>query len=52
MQCIECEREFINDERGWQAHLLDAEDGGDEVAVYCPVCASREFGPDPSGDDS
>lgn len=29
---------------GWEAHLADVEeDGQDDVVVYCPRCAFREF---------
>jgi Zn finger protein HypA/HybF involved in hydrogenase expression len=38
--CEECRRPWLNDERGRQAHRVDFE----EVAVYCPECAEREFG--------
>jgi hypothetical protein len=32
--------------RGWAAFLSEDPDGIDEpgIAVYCPVCAAREFG--------
>ena len=30
--------------QGWEAHLADLDDDGqDEVVFYCPVCAEREF---------
>jgi hypothetical protein len=44
LQCVECGRVSREDERGWTARLTD-----DEVAVYCPECAEREFG-EVSGD--
>jgi len=32
-------------ERGWQGHLVDLDDDGeDEVVLFCPRCADREFG--------
>jgi hypothetical protein len=38
--CVECGRERREGERGWRAYLTV----DDEVAVYCPSCAEREFG--------
>jgi hypothetical protein len=47
LTCEECGREAPPDAAGWRAELAD--DGtGDEptaVAVFCPVCWLREFGP-------
>jgi hypothetical protein len=44
IRCAECGREDDGgDERGWRAYLGDADDGGDEVLVFCPECAEREF---------
>jgi Zn finger protein HypA/HybF involved in hydrogenase expression len=40
--CEECERRWLDDEPGWQAHRVDLE----ELAFYCPACAAREFGDD------
>jgi hypothetical protein len=41
--CVECERPAIA-ERGWRAFLRDIDDDGeDELLVYCPRCAAREF---------
>jgi hypothetical protein len=29
----------------WRAYLIEVvDDGNEEVAVYCPECADREFG--------
>lgn len=43
--CVECERENRGEERGWEGHLVDLDDDGkDEVAIFCPDCAAREFG--------
>jgi len=40
----ECEVEAEGDAKGWEAHLADLDDDGqDEVVVYCPVCAERKF---------
>lgn len=38
--CVECEKPAPADARGWQAFLTV----DDEVALYCPACARREFG--------
>ncbi len=39
--CVECGAESEDAER-WKAYLtID-----DELAVYCPACAKREFGGD------
>jgi hypothetical protein len=40
INCEECRRAWLDDERGWQAHVVDI----DEIALYCPQCAEREFG--------
>jgi hypothetical protein len=45
--CVECGRRAADgDARSWQAHLVDADDDDerDEVVVFCPACAAREFG--------
>jgi hypothetical protein len=43
--CEECGRAIIEGERGWQGHLVDLDDDGeDEVLYFCPRCAEREFG--------
>jgi hypothetical protein len=44
LQCVECGRVSRENERGWRAYLGDADDGGDEVLVFCPGCAEPEFG--------
>ena len=44
LRCIECGRQADGEAAGWQAHLVDLnDDGEDEVAFYCPDCAAREF---------
>jgi hypothetical protein len=53
VRCEECGRKSQADAADWRAYLTDDpekdEDDGDvglvEVAVYCPDCAEREFGP-------
>ena len=43
--CGECGRVNTDGERGWQGHLVDLDDDGeDEVILFCPRCADREFG--------
>ena len=45
VRCAECGREDDgSDERGCMAYHGDADDGGDEVLVFCPECSEREFG--------
>jgi hypothetical protein len=41
LKCSECGRPSIGKASDWRAYLTV----GDEVAVYCPVCSMREFGP-------
>jgi hypothetical protein len=41
LKCVECGRVSREIERGWTARLTV----DDEVAVYCPDCDEREFGP-------
>jgi hypothetical protein len=43
--CVACEGEADASARGWQAYLADIDDDGrDEVVLFCPPCADREFG--------
>jgi hypothetical protein len=53
LRCEECEREARSEEEGrsWRAYLtvLD-EDEPEEVVVYCPDCAKREFEDDEKAD--
>jgi hypothetical protein len=43
--CVECRRPADAQARGWQGHLVEADDDeGDEVVFFCPLCAAREFG--------
>jgi hypothetical protein len=45
LRCVECETSPDASARGWQGHLVDVDDDGeDEVVFYCPRCAAREFG--------
>ena len=43
MTCEECGQEATGRAEGWEALLVDLDDGEDEVFFYCPVCAEREF---------
>jgi hypothetical protein len=43
--CVACGRRSDPEARGWQAHLVEADDGeSDEGIFFCPTCAAREFG--------
>jgi Zn ribbon nucleic-acid-binding protein len=44
LECVECGRVSREGERGWRAHLTAEDDGGEDVAAYCPKCDEREFG--------
>lgn len=37
--CLECERLWVDDTEHWRAYL----DEDDQLLLYCPGCASREF---------
>ena len=41
--CIECGSRSDRDAIHWEAHLAGRGDDGDEIALYCPSCAAREF---------
>ena len=47
LECIECRKEAGEIAPGWQAYLVSDPDieGDEEIVVYCPDCARREFGP-------
>jgi hypothetical protein len=43
--CVECQQRSAAGAEGWQGHLVDLDDDGeDEVVFYCASCAAREFG--------
>jgi hypothetical protein len=43
--CLECGTHADADAHGWEGHLADLDDDGeDEVAFSCPDCVAREFG--------
>jgi hypothetical protein len=45
LECVECGRQSDPKARGWQGHLVECDDDGeDEVVFFCPLCALREFG--------
>jgi len=47
LRCEECGRVEADREPGWEGHLVDRDDDGeDEVVFFCPRCAEREFGVD------
>jgi hypothetical protein len=42
--CSECASFAAGQAHGWQAHLVDLdEDGEDEIAFFCPSCAACDF---------
>jgi len=41
--CIECFRTWVTESERWRLMLTD--DEVPETVPYCPVCATREFGP-------
>src|SRR5215210_5049237 len=46
--CVECEAWADWSAAGWEAHLVSGDDDRDEVLIYCPGCAQREFHSPPS----
>jgi hypothetical protein len=47
IQCVECGAESDGLASGWRAYLaedLDEDEGEEDVVLYCPECARREFG--------
>ena len=40
LRCVECGKETMGSTLDWRANLTV----DDEVCVYCPDCAEREFG--------
>jgi|GEM_PF-6566273 len=43
--CVECASVSENRAEGWEGHLVDLDDDGDdEVVFFCLTCADREFG--------
>ena len=54
LQCVECRKEAGEAAPGWQAYLVSDPDTeyDEEIVVYCPDCARREFGPFKVGPES
>lgn len=44
LACVECGEATAGHGRGWEAHLAEGDEEGEEVVVFCPRCAVREFG--------
>lgn len=44
VRCAECGREEDGSEERWKAYLVDSDDGGEEVLIFCAPCSFREFG--------
>jgi hypothetical protein len=48
--CAECGDESEGKARGWRAYLFHQQSTAselvEEVAIYCPACAAREFDDD------
>jgi hypothetical protein len=46
IRCAECGTESDELAAGWRAYLAgDFDDEEDELLLFCPECARREFGP-------
>jgi hypothetical protein len=48
IKCVECRRKLSYEHAaGWQAFVVGDPDleGDEEIVIYCPECARREFGP-------
>ena len=48
LRCVECGRSKAPDvpAEAWRAYATFEPDGTEDVAVFCPDCAQREFGDD------
>jgi len=48
--CVECGRVSGDAATGWRAYREDLPDENDppSVAIFCPICAAREFDPEPA----
>jgi hypothetical protein len=47
VRCAECGRPWLDPDERWLAPLSVGDEGNEEAleaAVFCPGCASREFG--------
>ncbi len=48
LDCVECHKRLsYENAAGWQAYVAGDPDieGDEEIVIYCPACARREFGP-------
>ena len=45
ISCIECGSATKSFQEGWRAYLTDDEYEPAKAIVFCPGCATREFGP-------
>jgi hypothetical protein len=48
LECVECHKRLsYEDAAGWHAYITGDSDMDDdeEIVIYCPGCARREFGP-------
>jgi hypothetical protein len=43
LACVECNRRSDPPAEGWRG-VLAGFGGDEEVGIYCPECAAREFG--------
>jgi hypothetical protein len=51
IECVECGDTIGEFERGWRAYIAEDEwKPIEEVAIFCPRCAWREFGAPPVAD--
>ncbi|MBA3843559.1 MAG: hypothetical protein H0X39_13280 [Actinobacteria bacterium] len=43
LTCAECNQ--VSDKRAldWRGYTVEADEGGEEVVFFCPLCAEREF---------
>lgn len=48
--CVECGCVSDSEADGWRAYREDLprEDDPPSVAIFCPMCAAREFDPEPA----
>jgi hypothetical protein len=44
LECVECGVLSTGNAAGWRAIVGPGDGLEDELAVYCPACADREFG--------
>jgi hypothetical protein len=44
LECVECQTRSIGNAFAWRALVVPGDGPEDELALYCPDCAWREFG--------